>query len=93
MLSEEREYILKQWKEDGQKVLDTIDQQNIKAISGDEFLSHCIACGGNWGGMLLSGIKHYYPEVYEAIPEKMGRHAWECICTLLVLLQVEFKED
>lgn len=91
MLSE-REYILKQWAEDGQKVLDTIDQQDIKAMDGDEFLSHCTACGGNWGGMLLSGIKHYYPEVYEAIPASMGRHAWECICTLLVLLKVEFKE-
>lgn len=58
------------------------------------FLDHCTACGGNWGGMLLTGIQHFWPEVYDAIPEKMGHHAWECICATIRLLGVDiFSED
>ena len=91
-MQSEREYIIKVWQEHGHRVLDAIDQQDIKAMDGDKFLSHCTACGGNWGGMLLTGIKEIYPEVWEAIPGNMGIHAWEAICTLLVLLQVKFKE-
>lgn len=87
-----KRYILIQWKEDGQKVLDAIARQNIKAMSGDEFLSHCTACGGNWGGMFLTGIKALYPEVYEAIPDQMGKNAFFVICAVLDLLQVDFSE-
>ena len=89
----DREYIRKVWAEDGIKVLEAIDKQNVKAITSDEFLSHCTACGGNWGGMLLTGIKELYPEVYEAIPDKMGKNAWVCICTILNLLQISFEEE
>lgn len=34
-----------------------------------EFLKHCKACGGNWTGMLLSGIKEINPEYFDKIPE------------------------
>lgn len=93
---EARRYILAQWGSDtGKKVLEAIDwyQDDIKAMSGDEFLSHCTACGGNWGGMFLSGIKELYPGVYEAIPEQMGRNAFFVICAVLNLLQVDFTEE
>lgn len=32
-----------------------------------EFLSHCTACGGDWGSMLLSGVKECYPNEYVRI--------------------------
>lgn len=35
----------------------------------EEFLQHCTACGGNWGAMLLTGIKDVFPEYYEAVQD------------------------
>lgn len=32
-----------------------------------EFLNNCTACGGNWGAMLLTGIKCVFPEQYEEV--------------------------
>lgn len=59
-----------------------------KAMSNDEFLSHCITCGGDWGSMLLSGIKELYPVVWELIPEFMGHYAFVCICCVMELCGV-----
>ena len=58
-----------------------------------EFLQHCTACGGNRGGMFLTGVKDLRPEIWEAIPDDMGVHAWACICSLLTLLNVNFEEE
>lgn len=35
-----------------------------------EFLQNCKACGGNWGAMLLTGIKRVFPDEYESVKEK-----------------------
>ena len=35
-----------------------------------EFLNHCTACGGNWGAMLLTGIKKLFPSEYDKIEKK-----------------------
>ena len=59
----------------------------------DSFLKHCYACGGNWGGMLLTGVQHFWPEVYDAIPDNMGPHAWECICITIRLLGVDTSSE
>lgn len=32
-----------------------------------EFMQNCSACGGNWGAMLLSGIKRAFPDKYEEV--------------------------
>lgn len=56
------------------------------------FLNHCVACGGNWGAMLLSGIKRLYPTVYEEIPEDMGCFAWQALCSTLILCGVDTSE-
>ena len=85
------EFLVATWKEDGLKVLTVIDRQHTTPMTMDQFLSHCTACGGNWGGMLLTGIKALYPEVYDAIPDEMGHFAWRCICETLNLLNI--KED
>ena len=53
------------------------------------FLDHCTACGGNWGGMLLSGIRELYPEVYDDIPDRMGVYAWQLLLHTLILLGVK----
>lgn len=87
---EDRKYIVEIWKDAGQKVLEAIDRQDAKAMNSDDFLLHCTACGGNWGGMLLSGVKALYPEVYEAIPQNMGKYAWQGICTVICLLNIDF---
>lgn len=39
------------------------------SMSQEEFLRHCTACGGNWGAMLLTGIKDVFPEYYEAVSD------------------------
>lgn len=83
------EFIVALWKEDGIKVLEAIDRQNIAPMTMPEFLNNCIACGGDWGAMLLTGIKALYPEVYNAIPDDMGHFAFRCICETLELLQIK----
>ena len=52
------------------------------------FLTHCTACGGNWCGMLLTGIRKLYPDVWDAIPDDMGLYAFYDICAVLVLCGV-----
>lgn len=34
-----------------------------------EFMQNCSACGGNWGAMLLSGIKRVFPDKYKEVEE------------------------
>ena len=87
---QDRADIIDIWGDAGKHVLEAIDRQDIKAMTGDDFLLHCTACGGNWGGMLLSGVNALYPEVYEAIPDNMGARAWQGICTVIILLGVDF---
>ena len=55
----------------------------------DDFLKHCTACGGNWGQMLLTGIKALYPSVYDAIPDYMGVNAFSALIDVLILCDVE----
>lgn len=64
-----------------------------KHMTFKEFLNHCTACGGNWGGMLLSGVRELWPEVWDVIPEDMGVHAFYTICSLLILLGVDTSEE
>lgn len=46
------------WGEDAaHNIENAIRTYNIYAMPMDEFLTHCTACGGNWGGMLLSGLR------------------------------------
>lgn len=85
MNTEDRNFISKIWSSN---VLAIIDQQETASMTMKDFLDHCTACGGNWGGMLLTGIRELYPDVYDAIPDNMGPFAWSGICTTLKLLGV-----
>ena len=62
----------------------------------NEFLDHCVCCGGNWGAMFLSGIKALYPVVYDAIPDDMGpsgNEAFLALCHLRIVLGVDTSGD
>lgn len=85
MATQNREYLASLW---GNDILAVIDKQDTKPMAMNDFLDHCTACGGNWGGMLLTGIHELWPEVWDAIPDNMGVFAWNGICTTLALLNV-----
>ena len=82
--------LAKEWGRDGEKVIAECFKADTKEITNLEFLPYCSACGGNWGGMLLTGIKRLYPEVWDAIPDDMGHNAWSCIIATLKLLKINF---
>lgn len=89
------ETLIALWKNDGIKVVDecitystTYEPMEIK-----EFLSHCSTCGGDWGGMLLTGIKELSPEIYNAIPDNMTSFAFLCICEVLALMKIYNEEN
>lgn len=83
--NEIRAFIQEHW---GDAVLTAIDAEPALQMSFDEFLDHCTAHGGNWGGMLLSGLKKLRPEVWNAIPDKMGPFSWALICDTIKLCGV-----
>ena len=72
----------KEWGAAGRKVVSLIWNLEDAHLNMpySEFLNLCTACGGNWGGMLLS----------DAIPNDMGHNAWNCICATLALMGVTF---
>ena len=84
-----REYLVEEWGEAGEKVLAEVAKIDKVEMSMDEFLDYCFACGGNWGGMLLSGIKELWPQIWEVIPKRMGRRAWICLNVLIKLCGVK----
>lgn len=59
-------------KEDLLNVLRAISETPDWNGTKNDFMSHCTACGGNWAGMLLTGIRDLFPAVYDAIPENLG---------------------
>lgn len=85
--------LIRDWDDSGKAVCKLAYYADKFSGSFEKFLTHCTHCGGNWGGLLLSGIRELYPEIYEAIPEKMGRNAFADLIHLLRLLGVEFDEE
>lgn len=82
------------WGEAADKVIAECSKVNFNGNSV-EFVKHCTACGGNWGGMLCTGIKALFPDVYAAMPEKLGRNgaeAFENVCYVLQLCGVNTAE-
>ena len=97
-IKEAHDFILTHWEEDGKRVIEAIfnmdgDTLCARGMTMREFLQSCTACGGNWAGMLLTGMKEIFPTVWEAIPENMGRFAWPCVCYTLMLCGVNTKDE
>lgn len=92
MIIDAHNTIHEHWGEDGDRVIE--EAAKVTPFNGTtkEFLNHCITCGGDWGGMLLSGIKELYPAVWDAVPNDMGVFAFTDICLTLVLCGVDTSE-
>lgn len=84
------EYVTNKW---GYDFIEVVCKATPINMPMEQFLSHCVMCGGNWNGMLLSGIKHFCPDVYEAIPENMGACSFATLSYVLELLGVTFHEE
>ncbi len=83
------ENLIKWWgAETAEKVIVACFYENPFNGSFDDFLKHCTMCGGNWGGMLLTGIKKLYPKVWDVIPDNMGINAFASLLDVLLLLGV-----
>ena len=54
----------------------------------DAFLDHCLMQGGNWVGMILTGIKELFPDVYAALPDELGATGFESFENLICVLQL-----
>ena len=83
-------YIVEHWGESGKRVvLASRIVSDYYGITLTDFLKHCTACGGNWCGMILSGIRELWPFVWDAIPDDMGVFAFQCLCKTLILCGVD----
>lgn len=85
--------ITENWGDAGKHIIELLfnNEEYRLDIPCSDFLDYCSACGGNWNGMLLTGIKRKAPEVWKAIPEDMGDNAWNCIVSVLALMGVKLK--
>ena len=54
---------------------------NASVLTMDAFMKKCECHGGNWTAMMLSGIKHVAPEVFEALPDVT--YSFEEICFIV----------
>ena len=92
MIIEAQDFLVTNWGEQGKKVIEICFRSVPFNDSFEKFLKECTACGGNWGGMLLTGIRKLWPQVYANIPDDMGVFAWACICYTLLLCGVDTSE-
>lgn len=88
-MKEAIDFISKEWGEQGKTVI-SICQKCATPMTLDEFKKHCTCCGGDWGAMLLTGIKDLYPAVWDAIPDDMGLRGFNCILYTMQLLNIIF---
>ena len=93
MIQDAQNQIIGSWGEAGEKVIEECAKVTPFNNGSKAFLEHCTACGGNWGGMLLSGIRKLYPEVWDAIPGVLGAYAFNNICSVLILCGVDTTEQ
>lgn len=87
-IEEAKRTLVENWGDQGKEVVALCFK--ARKFDGDTkaWLKFCAACGGNWGGMFLSGVRSLYPEVWDAIPEDMGVFAFGNILNVLILLGV-----
>ena len=88
-----QDYIVEQWGENGEKVITACYYSRKGVMSNKEFLDNCTACGGDWGAMLLTGIKRLFPQVWDAIPNEMGMYAFIILLNVLILCGVDTSEN
>lgn len=73
---------------------------NLKSKIGSKFEmpfsifvhEHCTASGGDWVGMILTGIHDLSPRLYDTLPSSLGEdgnHAFANLIALLNLMGVD----
>ena len=82
-------FLVKYWGEDGKRVIVEAQKATKCNISFKRFLDICTPCGGNLVGMILSGIRELWPDVWDAIPDDMGPFELHCLCLTLNLCGVD----
>lgn len=92
-LKTEEEFVIANWGLAGYTIVEVCKAIKPQRMSYEEFLSHCTACGGDWGAMLLSGIKELYPIIWELIPDNMGANAFAVICNVQRLLNIRTEDE
>lgn len=96
MIMESCNNIRESWGEIGDAIIEACARQTPFNGKSGEFLDHCFACGGDWCGMLLSGIYELYPDIFDLIPNNMaddGNRAFIRLCHVLILLGVDTSES
>ena len=88
-LIEAQNFLVEHWGEDGKRVIVEAQKATKGNIPFKRFLEHCTACGGNWGGMILPGIRELWPFVWSAIPDDMGPFPFQCLFYTLILCGVD----
>lgn len=84
---EAKQWLIDHWGDDAEKVFEAISLQVPYNGTFAEFKEQeCVACGGDWGAMVLYGIKGTFPAVYDAIPYNMGKNGVEALVSLLYVL-------
>ena len=65
-IREAEQHIIDEWGADvgGKVVHEAYNVRHTQPFEGGtkEFLDHCVCCGGNWGGMFLSGLEELMEE-------------------------------
>ena len=92
IMNQAKEDIKKKWPKNAEAVLDACNKAEKFQGAGSEFMDQCIACGGNLVGMLISGIRKLWPEVYSALPDSIGDDGFESFyltCRVLLLCGVD----
>ena len=86
----EEEFLAVMWGENGIRLIDDYYNGELPNfdMSMKEFLSHCTACGGNWSGMLLTGIRELSPIIYSEIPDELGIDGTSGFVALNILLKM-----
>ncbi len=87
-----KSFLINQWGKDGKKIIKECSKYPSLDMSCNDFLNCCYSSGGNWTGMLLSGIKKLRPSIYKCIPDKMGNNSFSCVCYVLILCGIDTTE-
>lgn len=86
----DEEVLIVAWEEKGIEFVNDYYNGELPNLdmTSNEFLTHCTACGGDWGGMLLSGIRELLPQVWEEIPEKLGSNGFMAFTAINIFLRM-----
>ena len=87
-----QEMLVKHWGARGERVIAETVRAERKPMTFKRFLDNCTACRDSLDDMVLHGIHELWLNVWEAIPDDIDVHAWDCLCSVLVLCGVDTGE-